>query len=362
MKNSALSWILFFVICIVGIIAFVFFWIYCPWKFSTENISGQHKEKIDKRILVILSDHVTNTRTGKWVTIIDNWATNNPYFNIDLNIVELDVLRTPNAADWQKELDKVVPVIRQHRYDMILTLDNVALDLLVRPENQLPADIPVLFSGYEKKLDDLLKIHPNLTGIKENLNMIPNVELGLQLFPKTKEIIILIDASLDSQALLAEAQKNLSVPNGVKISFLSNHEKSIMNIYNVLRRKSEHSLLIFPPWREMATNDYQTRNAMAQDLARVIKFPFFISTDEVLNSGALGGYLVPTVQLAEKTADLATVILQKKQRKIYHLTLLPINITLTIPCYKNLVYKKKTFPQEVLLLVVPPDYGRIITV
>ncbi|MDD3886280.1 MAG: ABC transporter substrate binding protein [Victivallaceae bacterium] len=262
--------------------------------------------------MVFLSAHATNSRTARWVDLIENWAKRSPDFNIDLNIVELDVLRNPDYADWKKEIDKELPAIRQHHYDMIITLDNPALDLLIRRDNLLPPDVPVVFAGYEKNLDEILKIHPNTTGIRENPDVIANIELGLKLLPKTREIIILADASSDSQILLDETQKKIRVPDGVKVSVLSNQEKSIVDIFDVLRKKQEHSFLVFPPWREMAKNDYQTRNAMAQDLAKEIKMPFFISTDEVLYSGALGGYLVPIDDLAQMTTETASEILNGK--------------------------------------------------
>lgn len=358
MDKKALSRYIFLLICIAGfaMLALTFHFL-AP---SVRNTSKTHHERMthgertEKEILVLLSAHATNVRTAKWIAVIENWAAHHPYFNINLNIVELDVLRSPDAAEWQKKIDKELPAIGDHHYDMILTLDNVALDLLIRPENHLPADIPVLFSGYEKKLDGLLQIHPNMTGVQADLNIIPNIELGRKLFPQTKEIIVLVDASSDSQVLLETAKNNLHLPEGVKISSLSNKEKSIMDIYNVLRKKQDHTFLVFPPWREMAKIDYQTRIAMAQDLARIIKFPFFISTDEILTSGALGGYLVPVTDLAEKTTEMASILLKNKTAQNTPPVTFANRYLFDYTTMHEFGLRKKDLPAESLVVNIPP--------
>lgn len=314
MKKKTLFWLVLSVICFAGLMVVVAFSVLHFSVFS-DHPSNVKKEKESKRVLVLLSAHATNSRTAQWVDVMEKWAAENPSFNIDLNIVELDILRDSDTNDWEKKINQELPAIRDHHYDLILTLDYIALDLLIRPENQLPPDVPVVFSAYEKDPAELLKIHPNMTGIAENLDIIPNIELGLKLFPKTREVIILIDASSFGNLLRENTRKKLRVPDGVKITFMSNQEKSMMEIFSVLRQKPENTFLVFPPWRQMAKNDYQTRGAMALDLARVIKFPFFVSTDEVLTTGAFGGYLAPIDGLANATTSIASEVLQGKAAK-----------------------------------------------
>ncbi|MDD3155616.1 MAG: ATP-binding protein [Victivallaceae bacterium] len=314
---------------------------------------SQSRDK--KNVLVFLSAHATNLRTANWLTELNAWAQNHPKFQINLNVVELDVLRNSDSGDWMKEIQHELPAIQNHHYDLIVTLDNVALDCLIRKEHQLPPRLPVVFSGYEKNPDALLKIHPNMTGIQEVLDLAKNIELGLQLWPDTHEAIILSDSSPDSLAIERQAKRKLQNYKKIQLTFLDNSKHSVSELFAILRSKERHTFLVFPPWRTLAQSDYQTRSAMAMDLSANLRIPYLVLTDELLGNGAIGGFLVPVRELARKTTAMASQVLDRASAEG-----LAIRSQTPTPRFDSVALKKagisdNMLPPESVILNQPPD-------
>ncbi|MDD3885788.1 MAG: ATP-binding protein [Victivallaceae bacterium] len=187
----------------------------------------------------------------------------------------------------------------------------MALDSLIHKEYQLPPRLPVVFSGYEKDPAGLRHVHPNITGVRENLDLEKNIKLGFRLWPDAHEAIVLSDSSPDSLALEKRVRENLLKYEGIQLTFLDNREHTVSELFAVLRGKERHAFLIFPPWRELAKSDYQTRSAMATDLSANLQIPYLVLTDELLGRGAAGGYLVPIRDLAHKTTAMASQVLKQ---------------------------------------------------
>jgi two-component system, cell cycle sensor histidine kinase and response regulator CckA len=79
------------------------------------------------------------------------------------------------------------------KIDVVIALDNTALDLLLAIRQKVFPGVPIVFAGINNYHTSMLKGQPGITGIAEVTDIKGSIELILKVNPGTKRIIILHD-------------------------------------------------------------------------------------------------------------------------------------------------------------------------
>lgn len=265
-----------------------------------------------KHVLIIVSYHTTHLWTEELIRAIRQSAQSLPW-ELDFNVIEFDALRIHDRDVWQKKISYEFPRFAAGYYDLVITLDNEALDVLLRDYDKLPPNLPIVFAGYETETPDFKKKYPNVTGLIQDFNLKGNIQTGLRLWPDTRNIMILTNAA-ETGMLQKETLPNLP---GVEIQYLNDGRLSRTEIFAALRQMPAASFLVVNPWRGLSNSDYQTLSAFGVDLARQVSRPFLVSADSLIGYGALGGYVtIASIHGRELVALLTKVLSAGSARDI----------------------------------------------
>lgn len=97
--------------------------------------------------------------------------------------------------------------IQKGDFDVIIPMEQVAIDLLSRYSDSIPEKTAIVFCGFNVSAIDLIQKHKNTTGVSDHVSVKNNVELGLQIFPQTKKIILLSNWSSQGSRITDDAKR-----------------------------------------------------------------------------------------------------------------------------------------------------------
>jgi hypothetical protein len=101
---------------------------------------------------------------------------------------------------------------RAFSYDLIISSDNVAFELLKRSRGEIYGeDTPVVFCGVNYLTPEDLLGQSHITGVNEAANILGNVELIRRLHPERKQLLIITDESPTGQRISTEVNNRLSM-------------------------------------------------------------------------------------------------------------------------------------------------------
>ncbi|AFL72727.1 PAS domain S-box protein [Thiocystis violascens] len=113
----------------------------------------------------------------------------------------LDTKRFP-GSDYPSLLKEfLVRKYRDRPVDLVIALDNPALDLLSAFPHELFAGVPVVFGGISGVPPERLRERGNITGVTEVLDLAGSLELLLRLHPRTQGILLVNDDTATGRAV-----------------------------------------------------------------------------------------------------------------------------------------------------------------
>ncbi len=327
--------------------------------------SARGDVRTGKRILVLVSFHMSHLWTEQLVNTIRSDCAELPD-RPDLTITSFDMMRTHFPKEWQDKFSHYLTLAAAGKYDLILTVDDPINRLLMKNAEKIPADLPVVFCGYEYPPANLKSLHPNLTGIIQPEDPCGTLRLGLALYPKTKSVLVLSDDSPVSRSFEEHFRKELPALPGVRIDFMNNSRIPINELLEKIENLPKDSLLILSPWRGLHGNDYQTLDAFGADLSRFAKQPYLVNSVGLFGYHALGGYVVDPVVHGHETVRLLRKVLQTGSAKN-----IPFVRGSIAPVFDWKVLQANhldpaVLPEETVLLNRPPSFweqhGRIVLI
>lgn len=281
----------------------VFLFLTAPAVFS-ETVD----ERPFKRILMFVSYHMTHDWTRKLATGIQKDSQLQPY-RLDFDIVELDSLRMRDKSIWEKKFHAYLPAIQQKFYDMVVVVDDDAVQLFLDHYAELPKDLPIIFAGYENYTDDFQKRYPNLCGTVQNFNVEDSIRAGLKLFPGAKHVVILVDSTPAGRRFESQLKEKLPSFEGIDITYFSDSSEGPSAILEKIRKLPKDTLFVLTPWRGLYHTNYrQTATAFGIDLLRAAGRPYLVCEDSLFGAGALGGFMVTAEDQAKEAASVIRTV------------------------------------------------------
>jgi signal transduction histidine kinase len=154
------------------------------------------------------------------------------------------------------------------------------------------------------------KLRPDVTGVTLQVKYWPTLELALKLQPETKQVVIVDGASPNDQALeklVRDELREHEKQNQLKFIFLAGLATD--DLVKRLSALPSHTVVLFVSFAQ----DGKGRSFLPDDavklVSRAANAPTYINSDDVLDSGAMGGSLISFGALGRDTAKLALRIL-----------------------------------------------------
>jgi two-component system, cell cycle sensor histidine kinase and response regulator CckA len=132
----------------------------------------------------------------------------------------LDTNRFGDENNLKRTASFLIAKYEGRNPDIVIALDNPALELLIANRSRLFAGVPIVFAGINDFKPSMLKGYDRITGIAEVVDNRGAIEIILKINPKTRRILILNDRTITGQALHRDLEPLLDIFRGkTEISF-----------------------------------------------------------------------------------------------------------------------------------------------
>jgi PAS domain S-box-containing protein len=105
----------------------------------------------------------------------------------------MDVRRYPTAEHLRLLYAHYKEKFRDRKFDVIISSDNAALEFLLKHQEELFPQTPVIFCGVESLEQYNLSSRPLFTGVIEAIEDVPTVAVALKLHPKARRVVDITD-------------------------------------------------------------------------------------------------------------------------------------------------------------------------
>jgi len=261
-----------------------------------------------KRILVLYSYH----EGLPWDELIDESFRNTlafqSDFSIEINVEHTDRVRYADDEYRQKLID-----LYRHKYsnpgmDLIVGVDDEAVDLLLDFGEKVFPEIPIVLITAERKTlqRDLLK--PNMISLLWGADIRANVELIGEILPQTRHIFVVAGTSPSDHEALKLAQASLREDTKrFAIRYLTDISASDL-IKEATQLPEQSAILYLVFSRDAEGKSFVPRNILSI-LSKQVNVPVFGIIDTYLGYGIVGGNLLSSEIQGKRCAEIALRIL-----------------------------------------------------
>jgi signal transduction histidine kinase/ABC-type uncharacterized transport system substrate-binding protein/ActR/RegA family two-component response regulator len=196
------------------------------------------------------------------------------------------------------------------KYDVIITTDDNALNFVVKYQDSLFKDIPIVFCGVNNiKNAKEQNNNPQITGIIEAVSMKETIELMLKLFPKQKTIYAIVDSTSSGQSdLKTYYEISFQMPD-VEFKEISLHTLSFEEYKKILQEIP----LNIPVLLLSAYHDKTKKTIGFKESITIInqnlEAPLFHLWQHGMGEGVLGGKIISHFEQGKTSAIIASKVL-----------------------------------------------------
>ncbi len=274
----------------------------------SSTLHAQEREK--KTVLVLYSFGQSYPAINQWDGGIRSELNAQQDINITINTEHLDLSRY-NDPDYIK---KVVDIFN-YKYnddppDLIITVLEPALDLILRHRNVLFPEIPIIFGGIEKSSLDNLNLDNRIKGVYQGLDLAfkKTIDIALEQHPNTQNAVIISGVGKLETSWLNSAvgvfeqyqdKLNFSYLKGLPLKDLENEVEAI----------SDNSLIFYFPVLEDKEGSYYISADVSPKICERANVPVYSFWERILGDGIVGGYLIDFSNQGMNVAKVALDVL-----------------------------------------------------
>ncbi len=266
-------------------------------------------ETNEKKILVLHSYHKGLSWTEDVINGIES-VFNNRLLSTHKIKIFYEYMDTKRFED-PRYLDLLIPIYKyksnQIHYDVIIAVDDNAVDFLIHNRNKIFGEIPVIFCGVnfydEKRIHQISKI----TGVVEAISIEDNIELIKKIHPEVKRIIVVGDNTTTSKLNNKAIQKYEKKYSHIQFQYLT--DSNIHSYRRYLSNLSRDSVVLAMLFNLDYKNQFYTYEESFSFYSSNIQVPIYTFWSFYLNLGVVGGKIISGFSQGEAAAKLALQVL-----------------------------------------------------
>ncbi len=228
--------------------------------------------------------------------------------DMDVPVEYLDAKRFPDADSQMRAVAYLRRKYAGREPELVVALDNPALDLLVRHGDLLFGGIPVVFAGVSGVGHPQEASRRRITGVAEIQDVKSTLELALRLHPRTREILVVDDTTSSGvssrQAVEAIAP---SLAGRVRIRFLP--PVTFDEAGDLIRGLPADTVVYIDSFSTDGTGHSLSLAASTKVLTAGVRVPVYAGHETRLGHGIVGGYLLDGRDHGRRAGEIALRVL-----------------------------------------------------
>lgn len=259
-------------------------------------------------VLFVLSDPAEDSTNATLLEYLHSSAASSTP-QILTTVIEPQRGSDSKAVPVERQIELAIPMMENGVYSAVVAIGNQAANQVLKLASRIHQRIPVIFTAEVSETLNNKQLLPNSTSLLLPLSIKATADLGIHVFPKVKEVIVLTDAntSIERQKFIIG---QLEPTDGVTYTYKSATNESVADILDYIKAHSD-SLVVVAPWQLLHDSQFDYANSLAAELRSRSNYPPLVLTDRALGTGVLGGYFVPSDQLTQEITSLLGTVLYK---------------------------------------------------
>lgn len=225
----------------------------------------------------------------------------------------LDWKRYPTTAHLDNEFSYLKSKYDDHKIDLIITTDDVALKFALEHRKEIFSDAPIVFSGIlESSAETLLQGYDRVTGVYEIVDSEGTLKLALNINPHIKNIYVLHDQSESGYASGYDVFNAVEKMNSEEDTKLVVHSLAELGIDEILQKVvtlDKDSMVLIGSFNRDINGTIFSPDVIANEVSISSSVPVFSLYEFLLNSGVTGGSLLSGRIQGEHAAEQALKVL-----------------------------------------------------
>jgi PAS domain S-box-containing protein len=194
------------------------------------------------------------------------------------------------------------------QFDLIITLDNSALDLMLQFGNELFPDVPIVFAGVNGYRPEMLGGHQNITGVAEVQDMAGTLNLALKLHPDTKTVLAVHDYTSSGLAVHRDMESAAKKFKG-RVNIKYTPEGTVDDLVAQLEALPQDAIVMLLTYVTDKNGRTLTREESTRLITSSSPVPVYAMHETRLGYGIVGGMLLEGREHGSQATALALRIL-----------------------------------------------------
>lgn len=274
------------------------------------EVTADELENVEKQILIIHSFQ----ENYEWTQQINRGIEDQfQKENIPVNvfIYYLDCKRVTDETARLSLLKDALHTYKTENLDLVIVCDDCAYQAYLQSGSTVSKKVPTIFCSVDQFDLASISSFKNITGIPGGVEFAKTYDLGLQLFPQTKQVAIVTDNSHTGTALKNEAINQLkSKVDTSSMIILDGHFLDTAMLLDTLNSLPSNTLILMSVWNVDATNAYRKTSTYYPSISRSSKAPLLVVYDVGFNEGVLGGYVSSPYDLGRIATEMGAEVLR----------------------------------------------------
>jgi PAS domain S-box-containing protein len=192
--------------------------------------------------------------------------------------------------------------------DLIIALDDSALELLLEDSGQLFAGVPVVFGGINDARPERLAKRPHMTGVVQTHDLAGGLELLHRLHPRARRVWVIHDRTPTGRAMGDRIKRRIPDFQGrLQIEFAPDLPFEAM--LQRLAKLENDSLVLLLSYAVDRTGQSLDRTDFARLISTNSDVPVYATHELLLGQGILGGLLLDGYRHGAQVTELARRVL-----------------------------------------------------
>ena len=224
----------------------------------------------------------------------------------------LDTSLFPDPAVQQEFRAFIIRKYQNRKPDVIITMGPSPLQFMEEVHQRVFPGVPIVFCVPNANAPGAPALDSDFTGVENDMAPAETVQIGLQLQPGTKNVVVVGGVAPFDRAGLAAVKEALKAYEGrLDISYLT--DLPVPDLLKRLQHLPNHTLVLLTSVGQDAAGSSFKANEIAPLVAAAANAPVFGLFDVFLNHGEVGGYLSNLSEQGRVAGDMALRILQGKK-------------------------------------------------
>jgi len=231
--------------------------------------------------------------------------------NIELSVDYLDTKRNFGLEHLDTLAESLEIKYQNYNFEVVIISDNNAFNFAIKHRELLFPGVPIVFCGFNDFQSTVIENIRNITGVNEEVEIEKTIDLALNVHPNTLRLIFIASTSRTTERRNYELLQKSIIPvydAKYKTEILLN--KTIEEIETRVAQLPKDSLvfILAHPINSRLV-DYVSAEEYTRLIAIASSVPVYVSWNNFMGSGAMGGSVITGEDQGHAAAELALKIL-----------------------------------------------------